>query len=148
MNDTASFARPIGITLGDAAGIGPEIIVKLLAKGVSTSTVVYGDAGVINTTIKRLGLDKTLKVKVLSSPLQATNEPHCIQVLNRWKELPTDLPIGRMSALAGRGAYEYLCQAIDDAQASRLRAIVTAPLNKEAMQAGGANYPGHTEILA
>src|SRR5690606_39333462 len=52
------------------------------------------------------------------------------------------------SDLAGRGAYEDLCHAIDDAQAGKLRAIVTAPLNKKAMQAGGADYPGHTEILA
>src|SRR3546814_14035590 len=59
-----------------------------------------------------------------------------------------DLPPGRIDARAGRAAYEYLCQAIDDAANGRLRAIVTAPLNKEAMRAGGIDYLGHTEILA
>src|SRR5690606_21185245 len=55
---------------------------------------------------------------------------------------------GQIRADAGRGAYEYLCHAIDDALSGNLRAIVTAPLHKEAMQLGGANFPGHTEILA
>src|SRR5690606_7962256 len=74
--------------------------------------------------------------------------PGSLAVINRWQALPTDLVPGQLSAAAGRAAYEYLCQAIDDALAGRLRAIVTAPLNKEAMQAGGADFPGHTEILA
>ncbi|WP_050853057.1 4-hydroxythreonine-4-phosphate dehydrogenase PdxA, partial [Bordetella pertussis] len=62
--------------------------------------------------------------------------------------LPPDLPAGRVSAAAGQGAYDYLCAAIDDARAGRIRAIVTAPLNKKSMQLAGIDQPGHTEILA
>jgi 4-hydroxythreonine-4-phosphate dehydrogenase len=69
-------------------------------------------------------------------------------VLNRWDELPADLPWGREDARAGRGAYEYLCHAIDDALAGRVRALVTAPLHKGALHAAGIDFPGHTEILA
>lgn len=139
---------PFGITMGDAAGIGPEIIVKLFAAGLPCNTVVYGDAGILHATIQRLQLGDQLKVAEISSPVSAAADPALIQVLNRWQPLPADLPLGRISPLAGRGAYEYLCHAIDDAKNTQLRAIVTAPLNKEAMQAGGIDYPGHTEILA
>ncbi len=139
---------PIGITLGDAAGIGPEIIVKLFAAGLPGPTVVYGDAGVLDATIARLGLAQTWRTRRLDAPEAEACQATCIPVCNRWQALPSDLAAGQISAAAGRGAYEYLCHAIDDAQAGRLRAIVTAPLNKKAMQAGGADYPGHTEILA
>ena len=144
---------PVGITLGDAAGIGPEIIVKLFAQGLPHPAVVYGDAGILRTTVQRLGLDAQLQVKVLEPSGHAGEattgrQSGVIPVLNRWEPLPADLPLGRISAQAGRGAYEYLCHAIDDALAGRLRAIVTAPLHKKAMQAGGIDQPGHTEILA
>jgi 4-hydroxythreonine-4-phosphate dehydrogenase len=139
---------PVGITMGDAAGIGPEIIVKLFAAGLPQATVVYGDQGILNATIKRLGLNQKLSTRTVAEPAQCSFDAGTINVLNRWQALPAELPIGQLSAQAGRGAYEYLCHAIDDAQAGRLRAIVTAPLNKKAMQAGGIDYPGHTEILA
>ncbi|TAL86495.1 MAG: 4-hydroxythreonine-4-phosphate dehydrogenase PdxA [Candidimonas sp.] len=139
---------PIGITLGDAAGIGPEIIVKLFAAGLPFPAVVYGDAGILDSTITRLGLAPTWRTKTLYTPEAEACQAGCIPVCNRWQALPADLSTGQISAAAGRAAYEYLCHAIDDAQAGRLRAIVTAPLNKKAMQAGGADYPGHTEILA
>lgn len=134
--------------MGDAAGIGPEIIVKLFAAGLPVAALVYGDAGVLQATLEQLGLSNTLSVEIISEPELARKASGIIPVLNRWQALPENLPIGQISAAAGRGAYEYLCHAIDDAQAGKLRAIVTAPLNKKAMQAGGADYPGHTEILA
>jgi 4-hydroxythreonine-4-phosphate dehydrogenase len=134
--------------MGDAAGIGPEIIVKLFAAGLPHAALVYGDAGVLDAAISQLGLSESLRVEMISEPELAVNASGIIPVLNRWQALPDDLPSGQLSAAAGRGAYEYLCHAIDDAQAKRLRAIVTAPLNKKAMQAGGIDYPGHTEILA
>ncbi|NYT59087.1 4-hydroxythreonine-4-phosphate dehydrogenase PdxA [Alcaligenaceae bacterium] len=144
----ACTSLPIGFTMGDAAGIGPEIIVKLFAQGLPKAALVYGDAGILDDTIRQLGLTNALRVELISEPELALGQAGLIPVLNRWRELPADLPAGQLSALAGRGAYEYLCHAIDDAMAGKLRAIVTAPLNKKAMQAGGADYPGHTEILA
>jgi len=122
---------PVGITMGDAAGIGPEIIVKLLAQGLPAPAVVYGDAGVLQRTAHRLGL--------------AIDN---VSVVSCCPPLPDDLPVGQIDARAGRAAYDYVCAATDDALAGRLRAVVTAPLSKAAMQAGGIDYPGHTEILA
>lgn len=171
---------PIGITMGDAAGIGPEIIVKMFANTLPYPAVVYGDAGVLQATVQRLGLQHKLKVESVQASAPAdgatansgeapANAPdgdrasasaqtagefpagNCgdvIPVLNRWQPLPDNFPVGQVNALAGRGAYEYLCHAIDDALAGKLRAVVTAPLHKKAMQAGGIDQPGHTEILA
>lgn len=135
--------------MGDAAGIGPEILVKLFAKLRLQGALVYGDAGVLETTIDGLGLSDTLRVELISEARRALSvAPGRIPVLNRWQDLPSSLQPGKLSAQAGRGAYEYLCHAIDDAMAGNIRAIVTAPLNKKAMQAGGIDAPGHTEILA
>lgn len=139
---------PVGITLGDAAGIGPEIIVKLFAAGLPTPAIVYGDAGILQATIGRLGLQQQLRVTELDHTGSLRTQAGFLPVINHWNHLPADLPLGQLSPAAGRAAYEYLCQAIDDARAGLLRAIVTAPLNKKAMQAGGADFPGHTEILA
>lgn len=139
---------PVGFTMGDAAGIGPEILVKVFAAGLTGPAFVYGDEGIIQTTVSRLGLDEQLRVEIISEPEACPDDPALIPVLNRWQPLPVTLPMGQINAEAGRAAYEYLCHAIDDAMAQRIRAIVTAPLNKKAMQLGGVDQPGHTEILA
>ncbi|MFA7669243.1 MAG: 4-hydroxythreonine-4-phosphate dehydrogenase PdxA [Burkholderiaceae bacterium] len=139
---------PVGFTMGDAAGIGPEIIVKVFAAGLPGPALVYGDAGVLQATVSRLELDSHLRVEIISEPEACSSDPNVISVLNRWLLLPEGLAMGQVHAEAGRGAYEYLCHAIDDAMAQRIRAIVTAPLNKKAMMLGGVDYPGHTEILA
>jgi len=139
---------PIGFTMGDAAGIGPEIIVKTFAAGLSGPAIVYGDVGIMQNTVAELELGHQLRVEIISEPEACPDDPAIIPVLNRWQPLPENLPKGQAHAEAGRGAYEYLCHAIDNAMAQRIRAIVTAPLNKKAMQMGGVDYPGHTEILA
>src|SRR5690606_3464730 len=95
-----------------------------------------------------MNISDSLHIELVSEAQHAHHKPDSIPVLNRWQALPDNLLPGRLDAEAGRAAYEYLCHAIDDAQAGRLRAIVTAPLNKKAMQAGGIDFPGHTEILA
>ena len=142
--------KPVGITLGDAAGIGPEIIVRLLAQTPAWPVVVYGDRGVLARTVNALGLTDRLAIHSYThiddcvEPLPAGT----IAVVNRHIALPDTLQPGVLNALAGRAAYEYVCHATDDALAGKLRAVVTAPLNKAAMQLGGIDYPGHTEILA
>lgn len=135
---------PVGITMGDAAGIGPELIVKLFAAGLAHPAVVYGDIGVLRRSAKELGIP--MRIHSIDHPAQIPTQG--IGVLNRWEPLPSTLEYGKINASAGRGAYEFLCHAIDDAQAHQIRAIVTAPLHKDAMLAGGIDAPGHTEILA
>jgi 4-hydroxythreonine-4-phosphate dehydrogenase len=141
-----SQPAPVGITMGDAAGIGPEIVVQALAQGLAAPAIVYGDAGILRRAVEMLGA--RLSVEEIASAAQAQPRAGVIQVVPSHPALPADLPPGQVNADAGRAAYEYVCAAIDDAMAGTLRAIVTAPLNKASMHAGGIDYPGHTEILA
>lgn len=137
---------PVGITMGDAAGIGPEIVVKAIAQGLNAPCVVYGDAGALRRAAAQLGA--RLDVVEIRDVTQASPDAGRIYVIACSPALPDALPLGQISAAAGRAAYDYVCAAIDDAQAGRIRAIVTAPLNKKSMHEAGINYPGHTEILA
>lgn len=132
--------------MGDAAGIGPEIVVKACAQGLGAPCVVYGDAGALRRAAAQLGA--CLDIVEIAAIGQARPDAGCIQVVACSPALPADLTLGRVSALAGRAAYDYVCAAIDDALAGHIRAIVTAPLNKKSMHEAGIDFPGHTEILA
>lgn len=137
------------MTVGDAAGIGPEIIVKLHAQGLSAPCVVYGDVGALKRASAFLNV--SVKIVVLNSDDPLTGhyqEPGCMFVRPTTPALPVDLPFGVVSAQAGQASVDALLMAIEDAMAGRVRAIVTAPLNKESMHAAGVDFPGHTEILA
>lgn len=139
-------ALPLAFTMGDAAGIGPEIIVKLFNGQLNHPAVVYGDAATLERTIRLLNLQDQLQVWPTEQP-QASPKAGLIPVLSRIAPLPS-LELGKAHPEAGRASYEYLCHAIDDANNGLVRAIVTAPLNKHAMQLAGIDAPGHTEILA
>lgn len=141
-----SESLPVGITMGDAAGIGPEIIVKACAQGLRAPAVVYGDVSALRRAVGLLGA--RLEVIEIASPTRASGHPQRIEVIPASPPLPLDLLPGQSSAAAGQAAYDYLCTAIDDAQAGRIRAIVTAPLSKHSMHLAGIDQPGHTEILA
>ena len=148
-SDTVAATLPLALTLGDAAGIGPEIVVKLHMAGLPAACVVYGDAGALRRACA--ALDAPLRVVELTdvSALNTyTGQAGYLFVRPTAPALPADLPLGRVDARAGRSAYEALCSAIDDAMLGKVSAIVTAPLNKEAMHAAGFDFPGHTEILA
>lgn len=137
---------PVGFTLGDAAGIGPEIIVKAFAHGLKAPAIVFGDTGALQRAVRQLGA--RLDVRRIASPREASCRADVIEVVQAGAALPASLPLGRVSAEAGQGAYDYLCRAIDAAMAGEIRAIVTAPLNKHSMHLAGIDQPGHTEILA
>ena len=136
---------PLGLTMGDPAGIGPEIVLKLFANAPALTAVVYGDTQTLQRTAKRLGLG--LKIQTIESPTQPL-DPLSVPVIQACEPLPSDLVIGQVQAVAGQAAYDCLQRAIDDALSHRIRAIVTAPLNKLAISQAGIDFPGHTEILA
>jgi 4-hydroxythreonine-4-phosphate dehydrogenase len=137
---------PIAITMGDACGIGPEIIAKLYADGESLPpTLVIGDEGIIRRAVRSLALPLT--VAVIDSPEDFQSTPETIPVISLG-HLPEDLPFGQLDARAGKAAFDYIWTGIDLALQNRIRAVVTAPINKEALRLAGFHYPGHTEILA
>ena len=139
---------PVAVTLGDPAGVGPEIIVKTFAEpefARDNRAVVVGDARILERAVELLELD--LRVNVVESPGKGLFEPGTVDLVPVG-ELPEDLPFGELDARAGAAAFEYVRRAIELALNGEVAAICTAPLNKEAMHLGGYKYPGHTEILA
>lgn len=137
---------PIAITMGDPCGIGPEIVAKLYADAAAfPPTLVLGDAGLIQRAIRLLNLPLT--VQVIDSPEDFTQAPGTVPVI-AVSCLPEDIPFGQLDARAGKAAYDYIRAGIDLALQKRIRAVVTAPINKEALRLADIHYPGHTEILA
>ena len=137
---------PIAITMGDPCGIGPEIIVKLYADAAPLpSTLVLGDEGMIQRAIRLLALPLT--IRVIDSPEDFQITPDTINLIS-VSTLPKELPFGQLDAQAGKAAFDYIRAGIDLALQKRIRAVVTAPINKEALRLAGFHYPGHTEILA
>ncbi|MEW2546256.1 4-hydroxythreonine-4-phosphate dehydrogenase PdxA [Streptomyces sp. NPDC047002] len=138
----------IGITMGDGAGIGPEVIVKALhapeTKGLCR-TVVIGDRARLEQAVEICGLDTV--VRAVDDPAQASADGSALDVVDLGL-LPAGLPFGALSPAAGEGAYQYVVRAAQYAMAGRIQAICTAPLNKEALHLAGHAYPGHTELLA
>lgn len=137
---------PIAITLGDPCGIGPEIVAKLFANPASLPpAIVLGDEGILRRAIQLLNLP--LKTRLIESPEAAQFEDATLNVIT-LSALPKDLPFGQLDARAGQAAFNYIRAGIDLALQKRIRALVTAPINKEALRLAGIPYPGHTEILA
>ena len=138
----------IAVTMGDPAGIGPEIIARAFDEEDSRKhnrAVVVGDAGILERAARLL--DLALRANVVAEPEDASFEPGSVDVISET-ELPEDLPFGELDARAGDAAFRYVERATGLASEGRVGAIATAPLNKEAMHLAGYKYPGHTEILA
>ncbi|GAA5162694.1 MULTISPECIES: 4-hydroxythreonine-4-phosphate dehydrogenase PdxA [Amycolatopsis] len=143
------MGRPIvAITMGDAAGVGPEVVVKALAAADLYRTcrpLVVGDAARLRKAIGITGV--ALEVRTVEAPEDGGYTPGVIDCLDLGV-IPEDLPFGELSPVAGDGAYQFVKTATELAVAGRVHAICTAPLNKEALHAAGHRYPGHTELLA
>jgi 4-phospho-D-threonate 3-dehydrogenase / 4-phospho-D-erythronate 3-dehydrogenase len=143
------MAEPvIAITMGDGAGVGPEVIMKIhMDKSLfeECRPLVVGDA----KRLRQAGeiVEAGLEVQALSDPAQAGYRSGTVQCLD-LDLLPEDLPWGELSPEAGEAAYRYIACAVQLATSDRADAICTAPLNKEALHAAGHRYPGHTEMLA
>ncbi|MFD4370572.1 4-hydroxythreonine-4-phosphate dehydrogenase PdxA [Streptomyces sp. NPDC058486] len=137
---------PIAITMGDPCGIGPEITLKACADPRRTApVVVIGDVDVLARADKVAGTGLTLRP--VASVGQAAFAPGTVDVLTEGA-LPDDLPWGALDARAGAASFQYVRRGIALALDGEVRALVTAPINKEALRMSGVPYPGHTEILA
>jgi 4-phospho-D-threonate 3-dehydrogenase / 4-phospho-D-erythronate 3-dehydrogenase len=138
----------IGITMGDAAGVGPEIIMKSLGHAElyeHCRPLVIGDAARL-LEAGRIVLSQSV-VNAIGDLTDAKFTPGTVDCID-LKLIPADLPWGKLSAVCGDAAYQYLARAVELATAGKIDAICTAPLNKEALHAGGHLFPGHTEMLA
>jgi 4-hydroxythreonine-4-phosphate dehydrogenase len=143
--------KPIAITLGDPAGIGPEIIAKAFTTepALTANCFVVGDLACVRRGAAAVaGAQPPLAVARIDSSAEAAEvPPRCIPVL-QVGSAPAPLPAwGQVSEAAGRLAAEAVLWAARAALRGEVAAIVTAPLHKEALAAAGFDYPGHTELL-
>ncbi len=135
---------PLVVTMGDPAGIGPEIIVGMHQRRPAQSRwLVLGDLGCISRAARLL--DPMLIPHIVTEPEAA--EAGRLNVLET-SHLGVPPPLGQVTATAGLAAYDAIVAAIGLARSGRVAGIVTAPIHKEALAAAGIPYPGHTEILA
>jgi 4-hydroxythreonine-4-phosphate dehydrogenase len=135
------------LTMGDVAGVGPEIIARgwpeLVKRG---RPVVVGDPEWLRRGLAAVGSTCQIRtVTTLADANPSTNEISCLSASSA--DLSKVRP-GVVNSEAGQAAYDFLCRAIDLTLAGEADAIVTAPLHKECLRAAGLHYPGHTEILA
>ncbi|NDW12413.1 4-hydroxythreonine-4-phosphate dehydrogenase PdxA [Bacteroides sp. 214] len=142
--------KPIlAITMGDPAGIGPEIVVKALSQAEvyqQCRPLVTGDAILIAEVIQALGL--SLKVNAIKEVSQATFTPGVVDVYDLNCIVPGTLNVGEVSAQAGNAAFLAIKTAIELAMNNEVDGTVTAPLNKEALNLAGHHFDGHTEMYA
>jgi len=142
--------RPIvAVTMGDPAGVGPEIIVRAFGEDAvarSSRPVVVGSAAVMREAMALVGAP--LDLHAVRGVDECRWAPEMLECLDLGNVDAGTLPRGAVSAAAGRAAYEYIVQAVALARERAVDAIVTAPVNKEALAAAGVRHSGHTEILA
>ena len=139
----------LAVTMGDPAGIGPEITVKaLLAPEVHefARPFVIGDADVLEQALQVCGLSAPLHR--IARPAEARFAPGEIDVLDLGIVTPDRLEIGKVQAAAGATAFAYIRRSIEVALAGEADAVVTGPINKEALRLARVPYIGHTEIFA
>jgi len=138
----------IGVTMGDPAGIGPEISLKALSKPSIYNLcrpVVIGDLKILEKTAGELSLDVILKV--VESPSDASGKAGIIDVID-LKNIDLDtFKVGRASAEGGRASIEYIEKAVNLALHGEINAVTTCPINKQAISMAGSPYIGHTEML-
>lgn len=139
--------RPvIGITMGDAAGIGPETIIKALADDELRSScrfVVIGDAEYLRKTASEIRVDIAFREFDPNDEIG----PATVEVRD-LKNLPNDFSTGVDTAETGKASAEYIEEAVSMWSDKHLDAICTAPISKKALSLGGYDFPGHTEFLA
>ena len=135
--------------MGDAAGIGPEIIDKALSLEEIyriCRPMVIGDAKVLDDA--RKVARTSLKIRPVKRVADASFLHGVVDVLDLNNIRLEDLKMGQPQAMAGKASYEYVAKAIELALKGEIHGIATAPISKEALNMAGYDYPGHTEILA
>ena len=136
----------MAITMGDASGVGPEIVLRRAADGAfaEQAVVIYGDLAVLRHGAELLSVD--VDMQAITDPRQW--RPGVLQVVDAGLLGAADHRPGAIDAASGAAARQYVVSATDDALAGRVAGIVTMPMNKEATQLGDPGFVGHTELIA
>lgn len=149
MNSDLKDRICVGLTMGDPAGIGAEVALKALAcENVYERCVpvVIGDRAALEDARRFCGLN--LSLRQIASPSEARGEPGAVDFIDLARLMPGDWKYGKPQAICGEASFQYLLRAIQLAERHEIEAVVTAPINKEALWMAGHPFAGHTEILA
>ena len=152
MQPSSTTRRPrIAITMGDPAGVGPELCLKLLNEPAITqicTPLIFGDAAVLAACAEKLGIPcpaMVISAKESDYEIGGVQEPSIID----FGAITLDqFTPGAINAATGAASYLYINRAIDAALAGQVAGVTTLPINKEALSLAGINFPGHTEIFA
>ena len=137
----------IALTLGDPAGIGPEIIVKVFQDEIltiNTRILVIGDAKTLEKVAQEIAPE--IKIHSIETPGEGWYQPYTIDVID-LNNVSETLPMGKPSAESGKASYEAIQKAVALALSDEVAAIVTCPINKKSLHLAGHPFPGHTELL-
>jgi len=138
----------IAITMGDPAGIGPEIVVKALGDEsalAAADCLVLGDARVLSAEIARL--KSPLRMKAVDEPAHGDYSRGVLNFIDMNNVDMAMLEIGAICGMSGKASFEYIEKSIALANSRAVDAVATAPINKESLRAGGINHIGHTEMF-
>ncbi len=145
-----SEERPLlAVTMGDPAGVGPEVVVGALARRSlrdECRVLIVGDSRILARAAAAAG--RRLRPRAVSSAEETHRCTSAVCLLDLANADPEQIPLAEVSAAAGRAAAAYIRKAVELAQAGTVSGIVTAPINKEALRLAGIPHPGHTEMLA
>ncbi len=138
----------IAVTMGDPAGVGPEIVAKSLASEEVTDVadcVIVGDRKCMENAIRIVGAD--LKINVIQKPAEGQYEKGILNLIDLDNVDMDAFVFGKVSGMCGKAAYDYIARSIELANAGEVDAVSTTPINKEALKAGDIHFIGHTEIF-
>ncbi len=138
----------IAVTMGDPAGVGPEIVAKSLASEEVTDVadcVIVGDRKCMENAIRIVGAD--LKINVIQKPAEGQYEKGILNLIDLDNVDMDAFAFGKVSGMCGKAAYDYIARSIELAHAGEVDAVSTTPINKEALKAGDVHFIGHTEIF-
>ncbi len=141
----------IAVTMGDPAGVGPELCLRLLADADNAREcvpIVFGDAALLRRVAQKIGVPFSVPVISERDWSASAREVIGSSVLDFQNADAATVVPGEVSAACGEAAFRYVVAAIDAGLRSEVDAICTGPLNKEALHAAGHQFPGHTEIFA
>ncbi len=142
----------LGITMGDAAGVGPEVIVRCWSDPQIhqlCTPLVLGHAEVMRQAIRLVGAQLEVEeIPAVADARDSPSQPDRLRCLTVVSDNLLEVPGGRIDPRTGQAAYDALIHAVDGCLAGTLDGLVTAPISKAALHAAGHKYPGHTELLA
>lgn len=138
----------IAVPIGDPAGVGPEIVAKAVADEQvqkAARVIVVGDRAVMENAIKITGV--ALEIFVVKGPGQGRYERGILNLIDLANIDMERFAFGKVSAMCGQAAFDYIAKTIELAMAGEADAVATTPINKEALKAAAVPYIGHTEIF-